>query len=135
MSYVAIYAEAFTTAQKTGVPLDKFHEVISAGGLHSGMFQNVCKWVIGGDPKAHEFTIANCDKDVRYYNQLADSEKLTTVVAGAVKQTYTMALAMGRGGDNMPMLADAVANFNGVTIQPESLRTGKKAAKKTKKKK
>ncbi|WP_319633567.1 NAD(P)-dependent oxidoreductase [Pelagibius marinus] len=129
MSYVAIYAEAFTTAQKTGVPLEKFHEVISAGGLNSGMFQNVCKWVIGGDPKAHEFTLANCDKDIRYYNQLADSEKLTTVVASAVKQSYAMALAMGRGADNMPMLADAVANFNGVTIQPESRRTGKKPAK------
>jgi len=135
MSYVAIYAEAFTTAKKTGVPLDKFHEVISAGGLNSGMFQNVCKWVIGGDPKAHEFTIANCDKDIRYYNQLADSEKLTTVVASAVKQSYAMAMAMGRGADNMPMLADAVANFNGITIQPESLRTGKKSSSKTAKKK
>lgn len=130
MSYVAIYAEAFTTAKKTGVPLDKFHEVISAGGLNSGMFQNVCKWVIGGDPKAHEFTIANCDKDIRYYNQLADAERLTAVVASAVKQSYAMAMAMGRGDDNMPMLADAVANFNHVTIQPASARKGKKAAKK-----
>jgi hypothetical protein len=135
MSYVAVYAEAFTAARKTGVPLEKFHEVISAGGLNSGMFQNVCNWVIGGDPKAHEFTLANCDKDIRYFNQLADAEKLTTVVASAVKQTYTMAMAMGRGADNMPMLADAVANFNGLTIQPESLRTGKKVGKKDKKKK
>lgn len=134
MSYVAIYAEAFTTAKKTGVPLDKFREVISAGGLNSGMFQNVCKWVVDGDPKAHEFTIANCNKDVRYYNQLADAEMLTTTVASAVKQSYTMAMAMGRGADNMPMLADAVANFNGLTIQPESRRTGRKKAKKAGKK-
>ncbi len=133
MSYVAIYAEAFTAAKKTGVPLDKFREVISAGGLNSGMFQNVCKWVVDGDPKAHEFTIANCNKDVRYYNQLADAEMLTTTVASAVKQSYTMAMAMGRGADNMPMLADAVANFNGLTIQPESLRSGKKKPKKAKK--
>ncbi len=133
MSYVAIYAEAFTAAKKTGVPLDKFREVISAGGLNSGMFQNVCKWVVDGDPKAHEFTIANCNKDVRYYNQLADAEMLTTTVASAVKQSYTMAMAMGRGADNMPMLADAVANFNGLTIQPVSLRSGKKKPKKAKK--
>jgi hypothetical protein len=129
MSYVAVYAEAFTAAQKTGVPLEKFREVISAGGLNSGMFQNVCKWVIGGDPKAHEFTIANCDKDVRYFNQLADAEHLTTVVASAVKNTYAMAMALGRGERNMPMLCDAVANFNGVTLQPEP------KAKKEKKKK
>ena len=130
MSYVAVYAEAFTAAKKTGVPLEKFHEVISAGGLNSGMFQNVCKWVIGGDPKAHEFAIANCDKDVRYFNQLADAEHLTTVVASAVKNTYAMAMAMGRGERNMPMLCDAVANFNGVTLQPEP-----KAKKQKKKKK
>jgi hypothetical protein len=138
MSYVAVYAEAFTAAQKTGVPLEKFREVISAGGLNSGMFQNVCRWVIDGDPKAHEFTIANCDKDVRYFNQLADAEKLTTVVASAVKQTYTMAMAMGRGERNMPMLADAVANFNGVELQPEGAWQGKpvkKSKDKPKKKK
>jgi hypothetical protein len=132
MSYVAVYAEAFTAAKKTGVPLEKFHEVISAGGLNSGMFQNVCKWVIGGDPKAHEFTIANCDKDVRYFNQLADAEHLTTVVASAVKNTYAMAMALGRGERNMPMLCDAVANFNGVTLQPEP--KAKKEKKKEKKK-
>lgn len=129
MSYVAVYAEAFTAAKKTGVPLDRFREVISAGGLNSGMFQNVCRWVIDGDPKAHEFTIANCDKDIRYFNQLADAEHLTTVVAGAVKNTYAMAMAMGRGERNMPMLCDAVANFNGVELQPEP------KAKKRKKKK
>jgi hypothetical protein len=39
-----------------------------------------------------------------------------------------MAMAMGRGERNMPMLCDAVANFNGVTLQPEQ-----KAAKKDKK--
>jgi len=133
MSYVAVYAEAFTAAKKTGVPLEKFHEVISAGGLNSGMFQNVCKWVIGGDPKAHEFTIANCDKDIRYFNQLADAERLTTTVASAVKQSYAMAMAMGRGDRNMPMLADAVANFNGVTLQKEPKSGKKKAAKKAKK--
>ena len=60
---------------------------------------------------------------------------LRHVVASAVKQRYTMAVAMGRGADNMPMLADAVANFDGVTIQPESARSGKKKAKKAAKKK
>ncbi len=131
MSYSAIFAEAFTTAQKTGVPLKKLYDVISAGGLNSGFFQNVSKWVIGRDPKAHEFSLANCDKDIRYYNQLANAEKLTTVVSSAVQQSYTMALAMGRGDQHMPMLADAIANFNGVDLAPKS----KKAAAKMKSKK
>ena len=136
MSYSAIFAEAFTTAKKTGVPLEKLYDVISAGGLNSGFFQNVSKWVIGRDPKAHEFTLANCDKDIRYYNQLANAEKLTTSVASAVQQSYTMALAMGRGDKHMPMLADAIANFNGVDLEEKPKKAaGKGKAKKAKKKK
>lgn len=73
------YVEAFTAAKKTGVPLDKLRQAISAGGLNSGMFSNIYKWELDGDPKAHEFTIANCDKDVRYFNQIAHAEHLTTV--------------------------------------------------------
>ncbi len=134
MSYSAIFAEAFTTAKKTGVPLEKLHEVITAGGLNSGFFQNVCKWVIGRDPKAHEFTLANCDKDIRYYNQLANAEKLTTVVSSAVQQSYTMALAMGRGDRHMPMLADAIANFNGIDLEAKPKKTAKKPKTKMSKK-
>ena len=35
------------------------------------LFALAARGVIGRDPKAHEFTLANCDKDIRYYNQLA----------------------------------------------------------------
>jgi hypothetical protein len=49
-----------------------------------------------------------------------------------VKNTYAMAMALGRGERNMPMLCDAVANFNGVTLQPEP--KAKKEKKKDKKK-
>ena len=133
MSYSAIFAEAYTTAKKTGVPLDKFYDVITAGGLNSGFFQNLSKWVIGRDPKAHEFTLANCDKDIRYYNQLANAEKLTTVVASSVQQSYTMALAMGRGDWHMPMLADVIADFNGISLGAKPKAGAKSKAGKAKK--
>jgi hypothetical protein len=44
-----------------------------------------------------------------------------------------MAMAMGRGERNMPMLCDAVANFNGVTLQPPGAEKAKKQKKKKKK--
>ena len=116
LGYAAIFAEAYTAAKKSGIDLKDFYDVISAGGLNSGFFQNVSKWVIGGDPKAHEFTIRNCRKDITYYTRLADATPVTGVVANAVKQTYEIAMAMDRGDKHMPMLCDAVAELNGVKL-------------------
>ena len=113
MSYAAIFAEAFTTAKKTGVDLKVFHDIISAGGLNSGFYQNVSKWVIGRDPNAHAFSIRNCAKDINYYNNLADAAPATALVGGAVKQLYALAMATGKGDDYMPKLCDAVAELNG----------------------
>jgi len=54
----------------------------------------------------------------------------------AVQQSYTMALAMGRGDRHMPMLADAIANFNGVDLEEKPKKAPKKPkTKMTKKKK
>nr|WP_205944534.1 NAD(P)-dependent oxidoreductase [Pelagibius litoralis] len=129
LSFAATFAEAYTAAKKTGVPLEKLYDVVSAGGMNSGFFQNVSKWVIGRDPKAHEFTLANCLKDISYYNQMVNAEKLTTMVSSAVQQDYTMALAMGRGDQHMPMLADAIANFNGLDLAEKPKKPGTAKAK------
>lgn len=112
MSYTAIYAEAFTACRKSGVDIEKFHEIISAGGLNSGMFQRVCNYVIGGDPKAHEFTLSNCYKDLKYYTQLADSLPMMAQMGAAAKQSYAIAMARGAGDKNLPMLVDVIRDVN-----------------------
>jgi len=114
ISYSAIFAEAFTACKKTGVDPKLLKDVVSAGILNSGFFQNVCKWVIDRDPKAHLFTLRNCYKDIGYYNALADAAGQTSIVASAVKQSYALALAQGAGDRHMPMLADVIGNINGV---------------------
>jgi len=117
MSYAAIFAEAYTMCAKAGVASTDFHDVISAGGLNSGFYQNVSKWVIGGDEKAHEFTIANCKKDITYYTRLADSVGATAPVGSAVAQVYALALQTGAGDRYMPMLVDVMAGLNNVTVR------------------
>ena len=114
MSYAALYAEAFTACKMTGIDIQTFHDVIAAGGLYNGFFQNYCKWVLGRDPKAHEFTISNCAKDMRYYNNMADAVGLTTIIGAATKQSYVLAMTQGKGDDYMPMMADAIGGVNGV---------------------
>ena len=126
MSYAAIFAEAFTACRMTGVDPAKFKDVIDCGGLNSGFFQNVCKWVLGRDPKAHEFSIANCAKDVRYYNAMADAVGLTALIGGAVKQSYALALAQGAGERYMPMMADVIGQLNGVDFDKPPKKASKK---------
>ncbi len=114
MGFNAVIAEALVTAEKSGVRLEDLHAVISAGILNNGFYQNVMKWVIGGDRKSHPFTLVNCRKDVRYYNRLAESSNATSVVAGAVKQLYEISHHYGYGDKYLPHLFDAVADLNGV---------------------
>ena len=114
MSYAALYAEAFTACKMTDIDIQTFHDVIAAGGLYNGFFQNYCKWVLGRDPKAHEFTIRNCAKDMGYYNNMADAVGLTTIIGAAAKQSYTLAMTQGAGDKYMPMMADAIGAVNGV---------------------
>jgi 3-hydroxyisobutyrate dehydrogenase-like beta-hydroxyacid dehydrogenase len=117
MSKATVFAEAYTTAKKTGVDIEKLHAVLSSGLLNSGFYQNMAKWVIGGDPEAHLFTLRNCRKDIGYYNNLADAAGVTSIVAGAVKQAYTIALAQGKQTQNLPQMIDAVAELNGVKLR------------------
>jgi len=114
ISYSAIFAEAFTACKKTGIDPALLKDVVSAGILNSGFFQNVCKWVLDRDPKAHLFTLSNCYKDIGYYNAMVDATGQTSMVAGAVKQSYSLAMNQGAGDKHMPMLADVIAEVNGV---------------------
>ena len=114
MTYAALFAEAFTACKKTGVSPKIFHDVIAAGGLNNGFFQNYCKWVLGRDPRAHEFTIRNCAKDIGYYNDMVDAAGLTAIIGGAAKQSYALAMAQGAGDNYMPMMADAIGAVNGI---------------------
>lgn len=116
MSTAAILAEAYTTAKKAGVDIEKLHAVLGSGLLNSGFYQNMAKWVIGRDPEAHLFTLKNCRKDIGYYNNLADAAGVTSLVAGSVKQAYTIALAQGKESQNLPQVIDAVADLNGVKL-------------------
>ncbi len=119
MSYAAIFAEAYTACRMAGVDPETFRDVIASGGLNSGFFQNYSNWVIGRDPKAHQFTLRNCAKDIGYYNRLADSVGLAAQIGGSVKQCFALALAQGAGDRYMPMLADVIGELNGVRFDED----------------
>ena len=113
LGYNALYAEAFTACRKAGVDLGKFRDLISGGGINSGLFQRMCGYVIDGDPEAHLFTLDNCLKDIRYFGQMADDAGMASPMSGVAKAYYTMAVAQGGGNEHMPMLTDYVSAASG----------------------
>lgn len=113
LGYNALYAEAFTACRKAGVDLQKFRELISAGGNNSGMFQRVCTYVIDGDPEAQLFSLHNCLKDIKYIGQLADDVNMAAPMTGSIKAYYHLAVAQGGGDEHLPMLTDYVSAMNG----------------------
>ena len=113
----AVYAEAVTTAAKAGLDIKTLTDVLTAGPLNCGLLQNiVVKGVVGGDAKAHQFSLRNARKDIGYYTDLADSIPVTSTVGNAVKQSYTIAVNQGHGDDYMPRLCHAIAELNGAKV-------------------
>lgn len=117
MGYASLYAEALTTAAKSGLDLNSLADVLSAGPLSCGIMENIIKkGVLGGDPKAHMFTLKNCLKDITYYAQFAAATPTSAVVGNAVQQAYVIANSRGHGDEYMPQLCDAVAKLNGAKL-------------------
>ena len=118
MGTVSLYAEALTTAAKSGLKLDKVADVISSGPLYCGLMENIVKKaIVGGDRDVHKFTLSNCLKDISYYHQLTTDVRSQAVVGSAVQQLYLNANNQGLSGRNIASLCDATANAAAIKLQ------------------
>jgi len=113
-------AEAFAVAAASGLSLRKFYEVLSAGGVNSGVFRMIAGPAIEGDLAGMKFTIANGRKDMSYYTHLAESLGTVSFLGEAVHQSLVQAAALGLGSRFMPSLLEAQETLNGMRIVPRS---------------
>ncbi len=97
MSQAAAIAEAAAVAAKAGLPLAKLFEVISAGGVNSGIFQMMFGRMLQGDLAGLKFAIGNAQKDLRYYTHLAESLPVASFIGEAAHQTFVQASNLGHG--------------------------------------
>jgi len=111
-------AEAFAIAAASGLSLRKLHEVVSAGGVNSGVFQMIAGKAIEGDLTGMKFSIANGRKDMSYYTHLTESQGIVSYMGAAVHQSLVQAAALGLGGRFMPSLLEAQEKLNGIPIVP-----------------
>ncbi|MBA3505633.1 MAG: NAD(P)-dependent oxidoreductase [Betaproteobacteria bacterium] len=112
-------AEACAVAAKSGLSLQKLHQVISAGAVNSGIFQMIVgKLLDGGDLTGLKFTLVNAMKDMRYYTHFAESLPASAIVGEAVHQSLVHANLMGFGDKYVASLVEAQEKLNGVKIVP-----------------
>jgi 3-hydroxyisobutyrate dehydrogenase-like beta-hydroxyacid dehydrogenase len=112
-------AEACAACAKSGVSIKKLHEVISAGGVNSGIFQMmVGKMLESGDLSGLKFTLVNAMKDLRYYTHFVESLPSPAIVGEAVHQSLVNANMLGFGDKYIASLIEAQEKLAGVAIVP-----------------
>jgi 3-hydroxyisobutyrate dehydrogenase-like beta-hydroxyacid dehydrogenase len=114
MGYASIYSEALALAKKSGISPQTFDSVLRGSRMDCGFYQTFFSYVLDGNRNAHLFTLNNALKDTRYLEAMADSVNLSNPVGNAVKNSFAIAVAQGRGEEYVPMLSDAIAKLNGV---------------------
>ncbi|MBL8709770.1 MAG: NAD(P)-dependent oxidoreductase [Rhodospirillaceae bacterium] len=107
----ALTAEALATAQKGGVDLKALRDIVTAGGANSVMFQRLASYFIDGDKTQAQFAIANAQKDLRYYLQMAEALATPSPVAAAAHQLYWLASSMGYAERYVPATIDALISI------------------------
>lgn len=93
---VAAFCEGFALAAKEGLDMSKVIGIISAAGGKSGMMDLYGEATLKRDFTPH-MSLANAQKDVRYYAEWLEQAGLPGFMAQSVHQTYAMASIMGHG--------------------------------------
>jgi 3-hydroxyisobutyrate dehydrogenase-like beta-hydroxyacid dehydrogenase len=117
MGHAALIAEALCACAATGVDLRKYYEVVSAGGANSGIFQLIVpKAMDEGDFSGLKFSLANAEKDLRYYTRMTDEAALSDGLGRAVHGALLKGLELGLTQGYVGHLIQAQEKLNDMTI-------------------
>ena len=118
MTQAAAIAEAMAAAAKSGLSLQKLFDVVSAGGVNSGIFQMMVGRMLQGDLTGLKFAISNGQKDLRYFTHLTEMLPTSSFVAEAAHQSFVQAANLGLGDKFIASLLEAQEQINAVRIVP-----------------
>lgn len=115
---VATFCEGFALAAHEGLDMSKVIGIISAAGGKSGMMDLYGEMTLKRDFTPH-MSLANAQKDVRYYAEWLESAGLPGFMAQSVNQTYALASIMGHGDEGCTAVIKAYENLTGVEARLE----------------
>jgi 3-hydroxyisobutyrate dehydrogenase-like beta-hydroxyacid dehydrogenase len=101
---VSLLAEAAASAQAAGIEPQTFYDILSKGGGAGIALERLKPFLLQGDPTSLKFTLVNAQKDLTYYNTMADDSGATSTIARAVKSTLDSVVAQGHGESLVPEL-------------------------------
>lgn len=110
---VASWCEGFALAAREGLDMTKVIDIISAAGGRSGMMDLYGELTLRRDFTPH-MSLANAQKDVRYYAHWLEEAGLPGFMAEAVHQTYALASIMGHAGESCTAVIKAYENLTGI---------------------
>ena len=116
MGSAALICESLAACAKTGLDLAMFHQLVSAGGANSNMFQMLVPKAMQGDLTGLLFTLGNAQKDIGYYQQFTAAAKLPGPMGAALMQTLVQATALGLGDRYIASLIEAHEKINGMQV-------------------
>jgi len=117
---VAGICEIMPFAQKYGVDLKAFFDVVSVSGGNSKVFQKLVPKLLARDSTI-AFQQKFVHKDVRYVNYLARETGIPTPMAAALLAVHDMVAARGYGERDFSALLQFWEEMSGVTIgDPEA---------------
>ncbi len=102
----ALVAEAVTCAINGGVDMATFNEVMLSGGGDSVVFRRLLPYINDGDDGSFRFSLANGEKDLRYYVDYASGLNAPHEAASALHGIFKDAVDGGLGGSSVPHLID-----------------------------
>jgi 3-hydroxyisobutyrate dehydrogenase-like beta-hydroxyacid dehydrogenase len=103
---IALVAESFTAARAAHVDWRDLYEVAQAGSGNSGVLRKMMEAALAGDFDGYKFSLANANKDIGYYTELAQGLGKLTPLVEAVRDTFADAVKTGHGGRNVSHLLD-----------------------------
>ncbi len=86
-----LIAEAAACAQRSGVAMETFVEVLSKGGGAGVALERMKPYLLSGDASGLRFSVSNALKDISYYNQMAQDAGADRSIAAGVKHTLASA--------------------------------------------
>lgn len=114
IGYAALWSECYAMVRKLEMKPAVFREIVSNSGMNCANFQNFSKYVCDGDPNGHKFSLANCLKDMSYYERLASTHKAATPMSDGALLMLRVGHSMGLGDHYMGEFYDILARLNGL---------------------
>ena len=116
MGSAALICESLAACAKAGLDLSMFHQLVSAGGANSNMFQMLVPKAMQGDLTGLLFALDNARKDLRYYTHMTETAPVASPIADTMHGTLLAAVQLGFGDKYVPSLIEAHEKLNGFQI-------------------